>query len=174
MRHIIAHYDRLPGSLFFAPPDVPSSSRVFSPSGPGSIAAARAESDDFAIWGSVRCPRTGYTRYFRCIRYIRYIRRSMRRPRATSCAGARSMHRLYLSGMPLLTRDLRDLPQRVIDMPASMHTTFCDIVWPLVEKRKLKRSCPERGTCKDPNRHDRTGRNRDALWRAAPGGTRAG
>ena len=85
VRHIIAHYDRLPATLFFAPPDVPTTSRIFSPSGPGSIAAARAETEDFAIWGT-----------------------------------------------------------RVIDMPAAMHTTFCDIVWPLVEKRKLKRSCPER------------------------------
>jgi len=88
-RHIIAHWKKLPDGIFFAPATVPSTSPVFSASGAGSIAAALAESPDFAMWGS-----------------------------------------------------------RVIDMPASLHTTFCDVVWPLVsrhvEKRKLKRSCPER------------------------------
>jgi len=89
VRHILAHWKKLPDGVFFAPASVPLTSPVFSPSGAGSIAAAMTESEDFAMWGS-----------------------------------------------------------RVIDMPASLHTTFCDVVWPLVsrhgEKRKLKRSCPER------------------------------
>ncbi|KAL1530285.1 hypothetical protein AB1Y20_001196 [Prymnesium parvum] len=88
VRHIIAHYKRLPDILFFAPSDVPASSRLFSSAGRGSIIAAMKESADFGMWGT-----------------------------------------------------------RIVDMPAAMHTTFCKVVWPLTaraEKRKLKRSCPER------------------------------
>jgi len=91
VRHIVAHYGKLPPYVFFVPPVVPTTSRVFAKHGPGSIANAMRDSADFGIWGS-----------------------------------------------------------RVVDMPASLHTTFCDVMWPLIQTtergsgKARKRSCPER------------------------------
>jgi len=52
VRHIVAHYHKLPELLFFARPDIPADSRVFLKDGKGSIQEALAESPDFSLWGS--------------------------------------------------------------------------------------------------------------------------
>ena len=52
VRHIVAHYHKLPELLFFAKPDVPTDSRVFLKEGKGSIPEALAESPDFSLWGT--------------------------------------------------------------------------------------------------------------------------
>ena len=43
VRHIVAHYHKLPDLIFFAKPDVPSDSRVFLREGKGSIQEALGE-----------------------------------------------------------------------------------------------------------------------------------
>ena len=52
VRHIVAHYHKLPELLFFTKPDTPADSRVFLPQGKGSIQEALAESPDFSLWGT--------------------------------------------------------------------------------------------------------------------------
>ena len=52
VRHIVAHYHKLPDLLFFTKPDTPAASRVFLPRGKGSIQEALAESPDFSLWGA--------------------------------------------------------------------------------------------------------------------------
>jgi len=52
VRHIVAHYHKLPELLFFARPDAPPDSRVFHGQGKGSIQDALAESPDFSLWGT--------------------------------------------------------------------------------------------------------------------------
>ena len=52
MRHIVAHYHKLPDLLFFTKADTPAASRVFLPRGKGSIQDALAESPDFSLWGA--------------------------------------------------------------------------------------------------------------------------
>jgi len=52
VRHIVAHYHKLPDLLFFTKPDTPAASRVFLPRGKGSIQDALAESPDFSLWGA--------------------------------------------------------------------------------------------------------------------------
>lgn len=92
VRHIVAHYNKLPDIVFFTPSIVPKTSRVFDASGRASIGAVMRDSPEFGMWGS-----------------------------------------------------------RVVDMPAAMHTSFCDVMWPLIQTterqsggKARKRSCPER------------------------------
>merc|ERR1719502_163920 len=52
VKHIIAHYKKLPPVVFFTRESVPKESRAFSKDGMGSIQAAQRELPDFAMWGS--------------------------------------------------------------------------------------------------------------------------
>jgi hypothetical protein len=50
LRHIVAHYAKLPERLFFAAGSTPASSSLFASQDP--ITRALADSDDFGIWGT--------------------------------------------------------------------------------------------------------------------------
>jgi len=81
VRHIIAHYNRLPDVLFFAPANVPRSSRVFSPSGAGSVPAAMAESAEFGVWGSrvIDMPAALHARFCDIVWPLASAKRTMQR-----------------------------------------------------------------------------------------------
>jgi len=62
VRHIVAHYDKLPEHIFFAPAQVPTSSNVFKPQ---SLAQSVRAAPDFGVWGSqvVEMPETMHTAF---------------------------------------------------------------------------------------------------------------
>lgn len=62
VRHIVAHYKKLPEYVFFAPASVPTTSAVFSPS---ALTQTAQQSRDFAIWGShvVEMPASLHTQF---------------------------------------------------------------------------------------------------------------